>query len=142
MYKILVAVDGSPCTARVLAKVIKVCAETGTAVVWVLNVQPEPIVYGEVAAYLSEDRARAMAQSAGQRIVDEATQALRAAGIEPHGSVAIGEAAPTIAAHADEGGFNLIALGTRGMGAAANLVLGSVATKVVHLAKTPVMLIH
>ena len=32
-------------------------------------------------------------------------------------------------------------LGTRGMGTVANLVLGSVATKVIHLAHIPVILV-
>ena len=36
---------------------------------------------------------------------------------------------------------DLIVMGTRGMGAVAGLVLGSVANKVVHLARTPVTLV-
>jgi nucleotide-binding universal stress UspA family protein len=35
----------------------------------------------------------------------------------------------------------MIVMGTRGMGGVAGLVLGSVATKVVHLSKVPVMLV-
>lgn len=142
MFNILVAVDGAACTERVLAKVLKLCAESGAREVAVINVQPEPIVYGEVAAYVDAAKARAMAQAAGQRIVDDAARTLQGAGIAARCTVAIGDAAPTIAAHADKNGYNLIAMGTRGMGAVGNLVLGSVATKVVHLARTPVMLIH
>jgi nucleotide-binding universal stress UspA family protein len=33
-------------------------------------------------------------------------------------------------------------MGTRGMGAVGNLVLGSAATKVIHLSDVPVMLVH
>jgi nucleotide-binding universal stress UspA family protein len=36
----------------------------------------------------------------------------------------------------------MIYLGTRGMTAISNLVLGSVATKVLHLADTPVVLVR
>lgn len=142
MFKILVAVDGSNHTARTLRRVVEMCTQMKTSEVWLINVQPEPIVYGEIAAYLSEAKAKAMAQAAGQRIVDEAVHTLGAAGIEAHCYVEIGEAATVIAERADEHGFNLIALGTRGMGVIGNLVMGSVATKVVHLSKTPVMLVH
>jgi len=35
----------------------------------------------------------------------------------------------------------MIVMGTRGMGTVANLVLGSVATKVIHLSHIPVILV-
>ncbi len=41
----------------------------------------------------------------------------------------------------DAEGVDVIVMGTRGMGALANLALGSTATKVVHLAEVPVTLV-
>ena len=51
------------------------------------------------------------------------------------------DAATTIARRADSLQCEGIVMGTRGMGAIANLLLGSVAAKVVHLANVPVTLV-
>lgn len=48
---------------------------------------------------------------------------------------------PAVARAARRLGCEAIVMGTRGMGAAANLILGSTATKVVHLTKLPVTLV-
>ena len=52
-----------------------------------------------------------------------------------------GPAAPAILAEARRRKPEAIVMGTRGEGAVGNLMLGSVATKVVHLAKVPVTLV-
>jgi nucleotide-binding universal stress UspA family protein len=46
-----------------------------------------------------------------------------------------------IADYARDEGCALIVMGTRGLGSIANMLLGSVATKVIHLAEVPVLLI-
>ena len=51
------------------------------------------------------------------------------------------EPAQEIAALAASGGFNLIIMGTRGISALGNLLLGSTATQVVHLSSVPVTLV-
>ena len=53
----------------------------------------------------------------------------------------IGEAGAEIVALAREGAFDCIAMGTRGHTAIANLVLGSVAQRVIALAQVPVLLL-
>jgi nucleotide-binding universal stress UspA family protein len=55
--------------------------------------------------------------------------------------VRIGAAAEVIVAYAAEQGCDAIVMGTRGMGAVAGVVMGSVAQKVVHLASVPVTLV-
>lgn len=52
------------------------------------------------------------------------------------------QSAQHIAEFASENACDEIIMGTRGMGAVGNLVLGSVATKVVHLATVPVTLVR
>ena len=54
----------------------------------------------------------------------------------------VGPVAETIVAYAKRHKCDLICLGTRGMTAAANLVMGSVATKVLHLAGVPVIIVR
>ena len=54
----------------------------------------------------------------------------------------VGPIAESIVDQARQSGSNMIYMGTRGMTALANVLLGSVATRVLHLAHIPVVLIH
>ena len=53
-----------------------------------------------------------------------------------------GPVAETIVEHASQAGSSMIYMGTRGMSALANMALGSVTTRVLHLCHIPVVLIH
>ena len=56
--------------------------------------------------------------------------------------VMVGPVAETLAAEAKKLKCDMIIMGTHGMGAMSGLLLGSVATKTVHLSRCPVMLIR
>ena len=66
---------------------------------------------------------------------------LDAAGVAYVHHIAVGEAAEVIVQFAEEKHCDEILMGTRGLGGAVSLLLGSVATKVIHLAKVPVLLV-
>jgi nucleotide-binding universal stress UspA family protein len=143
MLKILLATDGSEHAKRTIAKTIEICAAMSVpAKVHVLNVQEEPVVYGAAEIYLPYEKAVEFVRAAGQNIVNEAADVLRNASLSPATEVAVGQVAPTIVRRAHDLGCDLIVLGTRGMGAVGNLVLGSTATKVIHMTKIPVLLVH
>ena len=63
-------------------------------------------------------------------------------GIEAEYVDKVGQAAPRIAELAEEGRFDLLVMGSRGHGNRANLLLGSVATKVLALCTIPVLLVR
>jgi nucleotide-binding universal stress UspA family protein len=67
---------------------------------------------------------------------------LDAAGVKYHVQRAVGPIAETIVDQAGRLGSSMIWMGTRGMTAVSNMLLGSIATKVLHLAKIPVVLTH
>ena len=67
---------------------------------------------------------------------------LDAAGVSYRIHKLTGPIAETIVAQAKASGSDMIYMGTRGMSALANMALGSVATRVLHLAQTPVVLVH
>ena len=70
-----------------------------------------------------------------------AKKLLDASGLAYSEHILVGPIAESIAQHANTAYCNLIVLATRGMGAAANLLLGSVATRVLHLSAVPVLVV-
>ena len=70
-----------------------------------------------------------------------ALAALDAAGVPHTDEILVGPVAESIANCADARKVDAIVMGTRGMTAIGNLVMGSVATRVVHLAHVPVTLV-
>ena len=72
--------------------------------------------------------------ASAKRLLDEAR-------VRYSAQTAMGHPAPEIALYADVHGCTEIVMGTRGMGTIQNLLLGSVATKVLHLVKVPVTLV-
>ena len=63
-------------------------------------------------------------------------------GIEAKFVHTVGHAAESIAELAEKGKFDLLIMGSRGHGEVVNLVLGSVATKVLARCSTPVLLVR
>jgi nucleotide-binding universal stress UspA family protein len=137
---ILVPVDGSKDALRALDYAVKQ-ARRLKAAVHVLNVQPPPESYGVVPAYLSGREHRALALQHAQSILAQAAGRLRGARVECSTHVAHGEIAPAIVRAARRLGCDSIVMGTRGRGAIGNFLLGSIATKVIHLARIPVTLV-
>jgi len=78
----------------------------------------------------------------GEASLAEAKKRLDAAGIEYRAQILVGQIADTIVAQAKKTRCDLIFIGTHGRGAAANLLLGSTASKVLHIAAVPVLLVR
>ena len=78
----------------------------------------------------------------GEAMQAGARKKLDAAGIRYRASVLVGPVAETIVAYAKKTRCDLIYIGTHGRTAAGNMLLGSVATKVLHLSAIPVLLVR
>ena len=78
----------------------------------------------------------------GEATLATAKKKLDAARIEYQASVLVGQVADMIVQHASKARCELIFIGNRGRTAAANMLLGSTATKVLHISKTPVLLVR
>jgi nucleotide-binding universal stress UspA family protein len=77
----------------------------------------------------------------GEAGLAAAKKMLGAAGVEYIAHILVGQVAETLVQHAKKSRCDLIFIGTRGRTAAGNLLLGSVATKVLHIATVPVLLV-
>jgi nucleotide-binding universal stress UspA family protein len=139
--KILVAVDGSPFTKRMLGYLAAHDEWLGKHHEYtVLTVAPG--VPPRAAAVLAKDALAAYYSEESEKVLKPiraffGRQGLNVEFVAKHGAVA-----ETIAAAADAGKFDLLVLGSHGHGALGNLVMGSVATKVVAQCGVPVLLIR
>lgn len=136
---ILVPVDGSPASLRALDYAIKTASQTPGSSLVLLNVQnlgAIAIAGATIAGDLQETASQASDQALG-----EAVEKSEAAGAVFKTVVRTGQVAETIAQVAREEDIQQIVMGTRGLGSIQGLLMGSVATKVIHLADVPITLI-
>lgn len=78
----------------------------------------------------------------GAAALAEAKKLLERASISYRASVLVGQPAEEIVRHAERTRCDLIFVGSHGRTAAGNMLVGSVATKVLHSATLPVMLVR
>lgn len=141
MSNILVPIDGSDPAYRALECAIRLSRGRTDAAIHALYVHPALDVSGSIQAYLTLDRMREMMNERSRPILDRAAARLTDAEIRHTVEMLEGDAAEVIARRAGELACDSIVMGSRGMGRIGNLVIGSVATKVVHLTKLPVTLV-
>ncbi len=141
MHKLLIAIDGSNNALDALRYAAKLAQDNGPLELHLITVLPEPVIYGEIEVYVSRQEMEKMQREHGAELLAPATAILKAAGLPHTTEVVIGDIAPTISRRANELRCDGIVMGTRGMGAMGNMVMGSVATKVVHLTALPVTLV-
>ena len=137
--RILVPVDGSAGALRAVKHAAAVVSEG--AEVELVNVQPPMPLYGMVRAYMRAPQYRAACAALADKALGPAIKLLKRARVAHRPHVMYGEPGATVADAARRLKCRAIVMGTRGQGAVGNLLLGSVATKVIHLAKVPVTLV-
>lgn len=140
MTKVLVPIDGSANALHAVDIAIKAIAEGRSLEVHLLNVQPQ-IVSGHARMYLKKDLIDEYYAEEAQKALAPAKEKLDKAGIPYTVSQQVGNVAETIAKYVKAKGCELVIMGTRGLGSVQSMVLGSVATKVLHLVDVPVTLV-
>lgn len=141
MQKLLIPVDGSENAGRALAYALDLAKKSGPVELHLVTVHPEPVIYGEIQVYVSKEKMEELQREHSEDILRPAAETARSAGVPYTSEILTGDTALMIVNRANELNCDGIVMGTRGMGAIGNLVMGSVATKVVHLAKLPVTLV-
>jgi nucleotide-binding universal stress UspA family protein len=130
---ILVPVDGSPASLRALDYAIAHYPEASFVLLTVQNV--------EIASELMYSDWQELLEQAAVKALKEATEKSEAASVRFETFLRMGAIAETIAQVAREKSIDHIVMGARGLGSIQGLLLGSVATKVIHLAEVPITLI-
>ncbi|HKQ26344.1 MAG TPA: universal stress protein [Burkholderiales bacterium] len=139
--KILIPVDGSENALRAVRHIVDHRNQFREPVeIHLLNVQP-PIASGSVKMFISQQQLNDYYRDEGMAALNEARALVDRTGLPLHHHIGVGEIAPTIANYAKQKDCQQIVMGTHGRGGLAGMLLGSVATKVIHLAEMPVLLV-
>jgi nucleotide-binding universal stress UspA family protein len=142
MRRVLVPVDGSPSSQRAIDYMIQKRGryrDPQEVEVHLLNVQhPFP---GDVTMFVDHDEIKQYHHDKGVKVLQSARDSLDQAGVPFIFHIGVGDPAQIIAHYAHEKQCDQIIMGTRGHGAIAGLLVGSVATKVLHLTDVPVLLV-
>lgn len=141
MHKLLVPFDSSENSKRALKYALDLASGNGPIELLIVHAHDSPIVYGEIALYVPPEKAAEHQRRHSEDILRPAIEMAKAAGVRFTSDILVGDISKSIVACAESQSCDGIVMGTRGMSAMGNLLLGSVATKVVHLTKLPVTLI-
>jgi nucleotide-binding universal stress UspA family protein len=144
--RILVGLDASPHSARVVAAASELALKTSASVL-VAHIRDVPL---PVAMAATAGRPGALPRGAvgeddqaAQQLVQDAVRAFQEAGVEARGEVvsAWGATARELLKMADEFRADTIVVGHHG-GAVSQILLGSVAYRIVHQASCPVLVVR
>ena len=141
MLKILIAVDGSEHANRAIEAVGSMARSSPELEAVLLCVSPEPVFYGSYTAATIQkiEDEQVIQQNA---VLAKAMNQARAAGLQvAEPARAYGVIANEIVRAAKDRQVDQIVMGTRGMGAVGNMLLGSVAQRVLHQSPVPVLLV-
>ncbi len=143
MYKkILVPVDGSDSSTEALKHAVKLARLTGAEITFfhVLHLPAQLETYsgklGEVY-YLMKDRIREHAEE----ILEKAREECSAHNVAYLGKAVWGNPANEIIQETERGSYDLVVIGSRGLGEIKSWFLGSVSQRVVRRSKSPVLVV-
>ena len=139
--KILVAADGSSHTKRMLAYVAAHDEWLGSHHEYTVFCGVLAVPHG-AAAFVDKATVKGYYDSEAEAVFKPIRAYFKKQGIDASFVSKIGHPADMIAKLAESGKFDLVMMGSHGHGLLGNLVLGSVATKVLANCKTPVLVVR
>ncbi|MEJ2718023.1 MAG: universal stress protein [Deltaproteobacteria bacterium] len=135
--RILVAVDGSPASLHALKETFRLArAERG----WVAAVSVVPPHDGELRLVGVSNIAELM-RAPAEKALDDAARVAKQEGISLRTILLQGEPHEAIVTLAEEGGYDLIALGVKGYNLSDTVLMGSVTARVIGYGETNVLVI-
>lgn len=141
MLKILALVDGSESSSRAIRYVIEMSAACKEAPdIHLLNVQL-PVTPGNIGRHVSHGELDDYYHDEGMRALASARKLLDDARVKHAFHIGVGDIGETVAKYVKELSAQQIAMGTRGLGPVAGMLLGSVTTEVVHAVDIPIVLV-
>jgi len=138
--KILIAVDGSEVSYRALDAALFLSEKLGSKITAIHVMENVPTVYIESQKVL--DELLEARKNESQKILDECSLIATKKGITLTTNLLEGNPASTILEFSQSEKYDVIIIGSRGMGKFKELILGSVSSKVIHHSSCPILLIR
>ena len=135
----LVPVDGSDNANRALAYALGLAQTTPGGRIELLNVRPG--VRGTMSRFLAKSELASFHREEAMKVLTPALASLAPSGVAYNHHIAVGEPGQVIAAFAKHLHCTQVVMGTRGLGSALGLLLGSVATETLEHVDVPVTLV-
>ena len=135
----IVPVDGSDNSFRALDHALYLSKKLGSNVTAMHVIENPPTVYVESQKLLNDIMAKYRIEAS--KVLDRCQQQAEKSGVKIETVIAEGDAASNITGYAHKEGFDVIIIGSRGLGRFKEMVLGSVSNKVIHQAKCSVLIV-
>lgn len=139
MHKLLIPVDGSPSSLRAVEHAATLSRAGLAAEIHLLNVQLP--VGSNVADFVAKKTLSDYHREEGKKALAEAEANLQKASIAFTIHISVGAPGAVIAAFVRELNCDHVVMGSRGLGSALNLLMGSVASDVIENVDVPVTLV-
>lgn len=139
--KILLAIDGSPYTKKMLAYLTthdELFTRNNDYTVFTVT----PVLPPRARAAVGKEIVDKYYAEEAEKVLAPVSKFLLRHGIDAKSSWKVGHAGESIAKLADSGRFDLLIMGSHGHGTLVNLVMGSVATQVLANCRVPVLLVR
>ncbi len=140
MKRILIATDGSPAALEAVRAGLELAAEQDAQAIVVHVVPPVDIVPGSWLA--PSVPLPHQARESDRAALDAALAVATELGVHARGQLLSGDPAGEIVDYAGKVAADLIVVGSRGHGAVASALLGSVSRGVLHEARVPVLVVR
>jgi len=142
--KILVPLDGSKVSESSLVRLKTLVSPATTSEIVLLRVI-EPVYTTDIDAFTQAehhvDDIEKRNKGEAERYLSQITKNLEKEGITARGEIIVGKAAESILDYAEENKFDMIVISTHGRSGISRWAFGSVADKVAHYSKIPVLLV-
>ena len=136
----VIAVDGSEPSLRAVDYAMTDAASRQQCPhIFLVNVQPA--LSSNVTRFIDAKTVEDFHRETGDETLAIAQARLKAAGLPHSAHVLVGEAAPSLVDFAQAKDCDMIIMGAHGFGSVLGMVMGSVASKVLHLSTLPVLLV-
>jgi len=140
MLKMLLPVDGSDACSKAIARFIPILGwYKEMPAIHLLNVQYP--LHGDISMFVNEENIKQYHQEEGLKDLVQVRELLDTANVAYQYHILVGEPAETIMQFARAQQCDQIVIGPRGLGLVTGMLLGSIASKLIHLSDIPVLLV-
>lgn len=139
--KILVAVDGSKNALNAVKYAATLAGSLRSKDTLTLISVHDDVAFRHASQFVGKREVEDYLRSVSEKDLKGARKALDNAGIKHDHAIVIGHVAEEIVKFANAGKFDLIIMGSKGRSGFADLLMGSVAQRVLSMSKQPVLLV-